>query len=358
MKNTLNYLSNKAICAALVVLGAFAASAELVKTPILDAENVSVGYKVTGLENGEVAMVYTNHLRTATWTVPANLKNVQFLVVGGGGGGAGGYGPGGGGGGVATGFLSKISKDLKLTVTVGVGGEKGAGTQGAPRVKGMNGALSKITVFDSDTDLVVAYGGGGGMETENLQYTGSGAGGWATGGSVAATNVRVGKSAGDIGAFNNYENIIIENSSLSGKKGGDGNKTNMANTTGSGGGGGALGEGYPSQSRASDAIGGDGGQGFVSSITGFSIIYGAGGGGGGSATCGIGGGDVNSGAGNGARGNDPRSAATSGLANQGGGGGGGGFNNSDYRNGGNGGSGIVVFRYKEPNTSGFKVIVR
>ncbi|MBO5905129.1 MAG: hypothetical protein J6Q84_01775, partial [Kiritimatiellae bacterium] len=50
--------------------------------------------------------------------------------------------------------------------------------------------------------------------------------------------------------------------------------------------------------------------------------------------------------------------AGSAKANCGGGGGGGGPNNNTTGKGGNGGSGIVVLRYKEPNTSGFKVIVR
>ena len=67
---------NKAICAAFVVLGAFVASADLVKTPIYNANNVSVGYMVTGLDYGtgfgnEVAMVYTNH----------NADTVTFKLV-------------------------------------------------------------------------------------------------------------------------------------------------------------------------------------------------------------------------------------------------------------------------------------
>ena len=92
MKKILNYLANKALSAAFVVLGAASAGAELVKTPILqtfegEAEPVSVGYTVTGLGDfkNEVAVVFTNHTKTATWTVPATLENVQFLVVGGGG---------------------------------------------------------------------------------------------------------------------------------------------------------------------------------------------------------------------------------------------------------------------------------
>ncbi|MBO7309701.1 MAG: hypothetical protein J6V38_08740, partial [Kiritimatiellae bacterium] len=180
MKKMIKSLANKAVYAAFAVLGAASASAELVKTPILQtfddvAEPVSVGYKVTGLPNNEVAMVYTNHLRTATWTVPANLKNVEFLVVG--GGGAGGnaesiYGPGGGGGGVVTGILTAVSRATVLEIFVGKGGEGSNSKSGAASEQG---GTSKVTV--SESDWIVAYGGGGGRQTAFTSEIGSSAGG-------------------------------------------------------------------------------------------------------------------------------------------------------------------------------------
>ena len=52
-------------------------------------QDPTAGYIRTGLgkKGNEVAVVFTNHTKTATWIVPANLRNVEFLVVGGGGGG-------------------------------------------------------------------------------------------------------------------------------------------------------------------------------------------------------------------------------------------------------------------------------
>ena len=326
MKNTLNYLSNKAICAALVVLGAFAASAELVKTPILDAENVSVGYKVTGLENDEVAMVYTNHLRTATWTVPATLNNVQFLVVGGGGGGGVGFmGAGGGGGGVVTGYVYKLEKGVKISVKVGAGGTGGTN-------KNPFGVGGDSSIIVGETPYVLAYGGGAGGKSVNGGDGGSGAGG-----GVSSSNP-VKYIGGEVKEAECAEGVLFAESF--GHKGG----SNGSAIASSGGGGGAMGDGGDSIA----AKGGAGGVGLKMDITGALILYGSGGGGGGNAQSGAGG--ENAGTGGKSRVN-----GTSAKANCGGGGGGGGPANTA---GGDGGSGIVVFRYKEPNTSGFKIIVR
>ena len=309
MNKVLNYLTNKAMCAAFVVLGAASASAELVKEPIYDAENVSVGYKVTGLENDEVAMVFTNHERVATWTVPANLKNVQFLVVGGGGGGgAGTQGPGGGGGGVITGKVVSLSYGSKVVAKVGVGGKPGLSNA-------TGGSKGENSYFSVDgTTYVTAYAGGAGRSNKN---GGSGGGG----------------SAGYSGGTSSQAYITEEIASLLfdvekfGYPGGDGFKTSNSNVSG-GGGGGALGVGGTPTGKTN---GGTGGPGLPCDITGTLLTYGSGGGG--SGTNGSSGG---SGAGSGGN------PASSGKANQGGGGGGGCGYGGD---GGNGGSGIVVFRY-------------
>ncbi|MBQ6926215.1 MAG: tyrosine-protein phosphatase, partial [Kiritimatiellae bacterium] len=78
-------------------------------TVTLFDEHPEWGYKVEGLGAGrnETALVFTNQAATMSWTVPANLENVRFLVVGGGGGGGADINPssgsspflGGGGGG-------------------------------------------------------------------------------------------------------------------------------------------------------------------------------------------------------------------------------------------------------------------
>ena len=181
MKKMIKSLANKAICAAFVVLGAASVCAELVKTPILQtfddvAEPVSVGYKVTGLPNNEVAMVYTNHLRTATWTVPATLKNVEFLIVGGGGGGGSGGDPassdyygvaGGGGGGVVTGSIFSLAKNWNVSVIVGKGGD---------------GGIAKGTSIDevfSETTVVAENGGDSKFLVNEMLYVNAPGGGGA-----------------------------------------------------------------------------------------------------------------------------------------------------------------------------------
>lgn len=337
MKSTLNYLSNKAICAALVVLGAFAASAELVKTPILQTfedENgtvtESVGYKVSGLPNKEVAMVYTNHLRTATLRVRANLENVQFLVVGGGGGGGGGLaGPGGGGGGVVTGLVYKLEKNAIVDIKVGAGGTGGEKAASSGTVGG-----NSSVVVDGKS-YVLAYGGGAGPRNAYGVDGGSGSGG----GAYKTTAVKY--TGGAAIEAKCAEGVLFAESF--GHEGG----SNGTSAYSSGGGGGAMGVG----GDGSSAKGGAGGAGLGVDITGSLITYGSGGGGGGSGTKGSAG--ENAGVG----GNTSNSAKSA-TANCGGGGGGGGPNNNTTGYGGNGGSGIVVLRYKEPNTSGFKVIVR
>ena len=322
MKKMIKSLANKAVYAAFAVLGAASASAELVKTPILQtfddvAEPVSVGYKVTGLPNNEVAMVYTNHLRTATWTVPATLENVQFLVVGGGGGGGGGtWGPGGGGGGVVTGYVYKLEKDVTVDIKVGAGGKRGT-SNGA---KGTVGDNSSIIV--GETTYVLAYGGGAGGNKANGVSGGSGSGGGADSNN---TITYVGGGVKDA----LYDEAVVFAESF-GHQGG----TNGKRAYASGGGGGAMGDG----GNGFDQTGGAGGVGLKMDITGSLITYGSGGGGGGSAKKGSGG----TNAGNGGY---LTYEATSAVANRGGGGGGGG--NKQIK-GGNGGSGIVVFRYAEP----------
>ena len=286
------------------------------------------GYTVSGLGNNgdETAVVFTNHTETATWTVPTDLTDIKFLVVGGGGGaGAGTGGGGGGGGGVVTGLVHSLTKNTVVTAKVGAGGAGGSGNVGA----GSAGSSSYFKV--DDMTYVTANGGGqGGGSGSAGKVGGSGAGGRA--GNKAGGSATQGSIAPNASA--------LVTAVLFGNAGGAG----AANFS-AGGGGGATGAGA---SAPSNDVGGDGGAGLVCEITGTSSTYGAGGGGGTSRAStvkgsrgGYGGG-VSSGSGAGKGGGGKGGTATSGTANRGGGGGGGGGNAAS---GGAGGSGIVAFRY-------------
>jgi len=322
----------------------------------------SWGYTVSGLgdNRNEVAVVFTNENANMTWTVPQNLKNVQFLVVGGGGGGGAvngdtrTAGAGGGGGGVVTGLVASIEKGVSVTVTVGKGGaagQMGVAVNGhyAAAVSGTDSAFGY-----SDKFAVTAYGGGGddgaSSATAAVGYAGQ------TGGSSAGS--RPGCSTET--QPKSKESCVVSGdgliicSEVFGNAGGAG-----ANVLGpfdqywaAGGGGGAIKAGsaatswiswddFDIQPAGKGIRGGDGGAGLQSDITGETLVYGSGGGGGSGAVNEFLGGNGGIGAGSGKTDVNTTSSTTSinALANQGGGGGGG------YNEGGTGGSGIVVFRY-------------
>lgn len=314
------------------------------------------GYVKRGLGafGNEVAVVFTNHTAEAmTWTVPADLASVQFLVVGGGGGGGGDVkandgtqgGAGGGGGGVVTGIVYRLEKGATVVVSVGAGGAGGAAankTGSGSNVAYGAAKLGSSSSFSVDGSLYVrANAGGRDLGSKNQLTTGGKYGGY--GGSCAGNRPKVetlqestkGSIGDGVAAMLSAEPF--------GNKGG-------ASTVlyASGGGGGATEAG---SSPASQSQGGDGGEGLLSDITGTAEVYGSGGGGGTAVTGGVGGkGGTNAGAGHltsNANGEDA-------VANRGGGGGGGGGQAS----GGAGGSGIVVFRYIEngvPNVGGADV---
>jgi hypothetical protein len=92
---------------------------------------------------------------TGTWTIPAGITLITYLVVGGGGGSSRGfcgttYGPGGGGGAVITGSLTVSGT---VSVTVGAGGAQLAGT--CPNTAGNPGNASILA-------SITANGGGAG----------------------------------------------------------------------------------------------------------------------------------------------------------------------------------------------------
>ena len=100
---------------------------------------------------------------TSTWTVPADVSNVEVLLVAGGGGsGRGTWSGGGGAGGVVYSASESISQS-EITIQVGGGGGAGAGTS-TNGVAGCNpGANGGNTFFGS---LTANGGGGGGPDNQ------------------------------------------------------------------------------------------------------------------------------------------------------------------------------------------------
>ena len=179
-----------------------------------------------------------------TITMPAGVAALDYLVVGGGGGGGSG---GGGDGGVLQGTNFSVTAGSSYAVSVGAGGAGGSGGAWSPVVNATAGGSSTLS-------SVTALGGGSGGQGN--QQAGNGASG---GGSrYDCTNM------GCIGL------------------GTAGQGTNGAASTqpGYGGGAGGGGAGGAGGNTILYHIGGKGGDGVVSSITGTATYYGGGGGGG------------------------------------------------------------------------------
>jgi MSHA biogenesis protein MshQ len=237
-------------------------------------------------------VVHTFASGSGTFTPPANVTQIEYLVVAGGAGGGGipaggnfGGAGGGGAGGYQTGTGFAVTPLSVYNITVGAGGAGGVGNVS----QGSNGENS---TFDS----ITAIGGGGGASggvNNDGEDGGSGGGG----------RIASGDGGNGIGG--------------QGNDGGDG-------ANGAGGGGGATQDGENGAGNA----GGDGGNGQANGITGAAVTYADGGDGG----------DY------GARSTGANAAANSGDGGDGasGGNGGGAFS------GGDGGSGIVVIRYTPP----------
>lgn len=280
---------------------------------------------------------YVYHKFTNSGTfVPLKPLNVEYLVVGGGGGGGrgsdGGAGGGGGGGGV---LMGSLLLENEVDIVVGLGGFSPTSSTGGSSLIG---------------DFVEAFGGGnGGSFSELPQEGGSGGGG---------------SFSDPIGAFG-----------LGGQGSQGGYFLDIDSHSVAGGGGGFSsigGTGVISSDELSGfpvfGVGGTGGEGIESSITGIPVVYGSGGGGGVSLTADTGlnayleGGEGGTNAGVGGSANYLDSFGSfpvvapgqSGVENTGAGGGGGAhvlLNPSDVSAmessiGGPGGSGIVVLRYE------------
>ena len=265
---------------------------------------------------------------SGTWTVPAGVTSVNYLVVGGGGGGGGGVttggGGGGGGGSVKTGTLTIPAGTTSLSYTVGAGGAKGIVTPNSPTAIPTD-ATDGTAGGDSIFATITAKGGGGGYR--NFATNSSGA--YGRGGSAQAGDTPT--TGGSGGRYRDGD-------------------TNFP-ASGAGGGGGGAGDDAHTPAltlpRTNNNRGGTGGSGAVSNLLeGIARTYGAGGNGADEGTYSFIGWSYpavpafGNGAVNGKVGAD--GAATTGN------GGGGGASTQDSRSGsdgGNGGSGIIVLTY-------------
>jgi hypothetical protein len=249
---------------------------------------------------------------STTWTAPAGVTSVEYLVVGGGGGSGGGYDTGGGGGGgggmVRKGTLSVTPGDV-YNITVGDGGAGGISNRLAlPETNGRSGQSSVFASIES-------LGGGRGYASRMPDPL-----------SDPLPDPNPIANAGGISVLVDASGNPISDASgnlVASTGGSGGGSAGQPDFNGSGGGGGG------SDSNGSNGIpsaGGNGGGGISSSISGSAVFYGVGGRGA----------DGNKTSGN---------AGVAGASNTGNGARGGGATSSSDNDGAKGGSGIVILRY-------------
>ena len=256
----------------------------------------------------------------------AQSSKVDYLVVAGGGGAGYLQAGGGGAGGFREGKDSTASSPhtaSPLAATTGItisaspgsypitvgGGGTGKSSPGPAGANGSNSVFSTITS---------AGGGGGGPSSTAGANGGSGGGGGEDSSAGSGNTPPVSPPQGNNGAAGSVPHI----------------------SGGGGGGAGAAGTAPPS-----NKVGGPGGNGVATSITGSPVTR-AGGGGGGGGGCGSGSGGSGGGGAGHPCGPGHTTGGNPGTVNTGGGGGSNGFPVTACTTGGNGGSGIVVIRYK------------
>ena len=258
------------------------------------------------------------------FTVASGEADVEYLVIAGGGGGGVNAGSGGGAGGY------RISSSFPVSpgphpVQVGGGGAGGSIPAPSPAVSGTPSFFGTITSI-----------GGGNGEDQNEQNAGNGGSG---GGSAAGHTIGSGINPSTPQPVLTPFGLTAPYLETTGNPGGGSSTGDGVPRTG-GGGGGAGGTGG---SNANVNVGGAGGPGQPSSITGSPVLRAGGGGGAAHNNPGIGapgpGGGGRGGPGGGGVGQD-------GTTNTGGGGGAGG-GNYGTGNGGAGGSGIVIIAYPD-----------
>jgi len=268
---------------------------------------------ILGARNTSVSGVYNFETRSH-----ADSIYCEYVSISGGGGG---WNGGGGAGGMDEGIGLELIPGVSYTVTIGAGGT-GASSYGYN--------ASTKAGFGSKTCF--------GITGQNpiIQTIGGGRGGF---GSSAGRGFD-GACGGGYGYSS--DTYAITSSGLIGYAGALCYGAGIATPYGSGGGGGMGGAGQVTlNGGAGTKIGGDGGVGKATSISGSSVTYCGGGGGSsllsGASSAGVGG---TGGGGNGGN----AAAGSNGSANTGGGGGGAGASGA----GGNGGSGKFCLRYPGP----------
>jgi len=277
-----------------------------------------------------------------TFTSPGNLEvfmgdtTADILVVAGGGGGGQTIGGGGGAGGLV--YHSAYPLPIGIhSVTVGGGGAGAPGNTGTyPTGSGTSGS---DTIFSN----IVAKGGGGGGNYNNVTNDAKpGGSGGGTGAGTNGTTTGTQPSQPQSGVPSGYIQY--------GNAGGESPSTNQGGAGGGAGGaasGPTAGIGTQLSGFAGDLVG-------ISTLMTLSSYYSGGGGAGGRNPGGVFSAGGSGGGGNGGNGADGSAA----VANSGGGGGGGGYRDSPTASfsGGNGGAGIVVVRYPvsltTPSTTG------
>ena len=237
------------------------------------------GDRTEVLDNGEYLHVYTTP-GSATFTPPVSTAAARILVVGGGGGGGGGAANASGGG--AGGFIEKTAVELSAGVTYAVAvGAAGEARQG---YSGLSGGASSFVGGDLDLQ---AFGGGAGAGNNTAiglaGGSGGGGGGAGTDGQGHAGGAGAYAGGGGAGAPGGVE---WEEAKLGGV-GGDGKPSDITGkTVWYAGGGGAGGVGTDTQknggvsngSKRQGVAGGKGGGGF-GQIPGVDGLGGGGGGG-------------------------------------------------------------------------------
>ena len=256
---------------------------------------------------------------TTSWTCPADVTEIEVLVVAGGGGGGTGGG-GGGAGGLIYNSSYPVTPGSSYIVTVGGGGSN-TSTWGGAGTAGGNSVFGSLT----------AIGGGGGLHRSASSTDGTGGSG--------------GGDAGGSGGYNTTQIIMNNGTPNQGHTGGSSLLLGTTAEEAGGGGGGAREPGqnsfYPrnaSTNAGRAALPGKGGDGLLFSISGTPTFYA--GGGGGSNRNGVGARGGQGGGGNGG------TSPTAGVNGTGGGGGGTGYSGvGGGGTSGGGGSGIVIIRY-------------
>jgi gliding motility-associated-like protein len=276
-----------------------------------------------------------------SWTPPAGVTKVEYLVVGGGGGTAGSTNSGnfvgdfiGGGGGGAGGVLSgtyTITAGQTYNIKVGSGGIGGLKSSNATTRKGNPGVYSQF-------GNIVANGGGAGGGLDEIGGTGA-SGGGAGGSADIILNPGGARTLGQ-GYPGGYSSVASD--------------FLFPYKAAGGGGGGAGGAGA---NAADQKNAGNGGIGVQSSITGTPVYYGGGGGGGARDKQGFLWADLSVGLGSGGSGGGANGVRNgNGIDGTDGLGGGAGGVGGDG-NGGAGGDGIVIIRYEESPCLGTESII-